>query len=52
MKYDPTKGSIVITNDGKVEKEIDPHELRIKCKCAGCIDEVDGRQILKVERVP
>ena len=52
MKYDPTKGSIVITNDGKVEKEIDPYELRIKCKCAGCIDEVDGRQILKVERVP
>ena len=52
VKYDPTKSSIVITNDGKVEKEIDPYELRIKCKCAGCIDEVDGRQILKVERVP
>jgi len=42
----------VITNDGKTEKSIDPYELRIKCKCAGCIDEVDGRQILKVEKVP
>lgn len=43
---------MLITNDGKVEKRIDPYELRIKCKCAGCIDEVDGRQILKLEKVP
>lgn len=52
VNYDPSKSSIVITNDGKVEKEIDPYELRLKCKCAGCIDEVDGRQILKVDKVP
>ena len=52
VNYDPTKTSIIVTNDGKVEKEIDPYELRIKCKCAGCIDEIDGRQILKVDRVP
>ena len=52
MNYDPTKGSIVITNDGEVQKEIDPYELRLKCKCAGCIDEIDGRQILKVDKVP
>jgi len=29
--------------DKKVVKVISPYELRIKCKCAGCIDEVDGR---------
>jgi DUF971 family protein len=52
VNYDPSKGAIIITNDGKVEKAIDPYELRIKCKCAGCIDEIDGRQILKVDRVP
>jgi DUF971 family protein len=52
VNYDPTKGSIVITNDGEVQKEIDPYELRLKCKCAGCIDEIDGRQILKVDKVP
>lgn len=52
VNYDPTKGAIIITNDGKVEKHIDPYELRVKCKCAGCIDEIDGRQILKVEKVP
>jgi len=52
VNYDPTTSRVVITNDGKTEKSIDPYELRIKCKCAGCIDEVDGRQILKVEKVP
>ena len=36
----------------KVVKTIDPYELRIKCKCAGCIDEVDGRQILQINKVP
>jgi hypothetical protein len=32
----------VIHSGGKIKK-VDPYELRIKCKCAGCIDEVDGR---------
>lgn len=32
-----------LEEDKKVVKEIAPYELRIKCKCAGCIDEVDGR---------
>jgi DUF971 family protein len=41
-----------LSNDGVSKKEIDPYELRIKCKCAACIDEVDGKQILKVEKVP
>jgi len=52
VNYDPTTTSVLITNDGKIEKSIDPYELRVKCKCAGCIDEVDGRQILKIEKVP
>ena len=25
--------------------------MRVKCKCAACIDEVDGRQILKPNTV-
>lgn len=52
VSYDPTTSRVVITSDGQTEKSIDPYELRVKCKCAGCIDEVDGRQILKVEKVP
>jgi len=52
VNYDPVKTKITLTNDGVSIKQIDPFELRIKCKCAACIDEVDGRQILKVEKVP
>ena len=43
VAYDPLQTAIVITNDGVAQKKIDPYELRLKCKCAGCIDEVDGR---------
>jgi DUF971 family protein len=52
VRYDPTQGHIILEKDGKVVKKVDPYELRIKCKCAACIDEIDGRQILKVEKVP
>ena len=52
VNYDPVKTKITLTNDGVSMKQIDPFVLRIKCKCAACIDEVDGRQILKVEKVP
>lgn len=51
-EYDPVRGKVVVSDDGKTAREIDPYQLRLKCKCAGCIDEVDGRQILKVEKVP
>ncbi|CDW89606.1 protein mrp homolog [Stylonychia lemnae] len=50
--YDPTKGSIIVNHSGDKVKHVDPYELRIKCKCAGCIDEIDGRQILKIDKVP
>ena len=55
-RYDPTQGKILLEKmiEGKpaMVKAIDPFELRTKCKCAGCIDEVDGRQILQVDKVP
>lgn len=43
---------INITQGGKLTKKVSPYELRLACKCAGCIDEIDGRQILKVDHVP
>jgi len=42
VHYDPQSSSIIVKQGDKV-KHIDPFELRIKCKCAGCIDEFDGR---------
>ena len=62
-KYDPVQGKVLIEGpaegaerDGErrmeVKKMIDPYVLRLACKCALCVDEVDGSQILKVEEVP
>lgn len=45
-------GKIVCKFSENETKLIDAYELRIKCFCAACIDEVDGRQILKPNEVP
>ena len=42
----------MVEHSGDKVKLIDPYELRVKCKCAGCIDEYSGKQILKAEQVP
>jgi DUF971 family protein len=51
-RYDPSQQSIIVENGNAKVKSIDPWELRTRCKCAGCIDEIDGRQILQVNKVP
>jgi len=43
VKFDPAVGAVIISEEGAVQKLIDPYEMRMKCKCALCIDEVDGR---------
>lgn len=45
------KGKILIKKKDNIVKEIDPYELRIKCKCAACIDEMSGRQLFKPEKI-
>ena len=52
VSFDPKESMINITQGGKLTKKVSPYELRLACKCAGCIDEVDGRKILKVDQVP
>lgn len=41
--YDPKESLIHLSRGGKVVKKVSPYDLRIACKCAGCIDEFDGR---------
>ena len=41
--YDPKESLIHVTHSGNVTKKISPYDLRLACRCAGCIDEVDGR---------
>ena len=43
VSYDPKAGKIVCKLSETETKLIDPYELRIKCLCAACVDEVDGR---------
>ena len=52
VKYDPKLGKVVCKFSETETKHIDPYELRIKCLCAACVSEVDGRQILKPNEVP
>lgn len=42
VNYDGIEGVVVIKDNDKLKK-IDPYELRMKCKCAACIDEMSGR---------
>jgi DUF971 family protein len=41
----------ILWEDG-VETVHVPRELRIRCPCAGCVDEMTGRRILRPEKVP
>ncbi|TNV79514.1 hypothetical protein FGO68_gene10079 [Halteria grandinella] len=52
VSFDPKSGLIVLNQNGQVIKKVNPYELRLACRCAGCIDEFDGRKILKTENVP
>lgn len=52
VSFDPIESVINITVGGKLTKKVSPFDLRVACKCAGCIDEIDGKQILKIEKVP
>jgi ATP-binding protein involved in chromosome partitioning len=40
----------IVWGDGEFS-EYEPRELRIRCPCAGCVDEMTGRQILRPETV-
>lgn len=52
VKYDPMSGKIACSFADGTQKLIDPFHLRMKCMCAACVDEVDGRQILQPNQVP
>ena len=50
--FDAARGGVVVTSaDGKRERVIAGAELRRQCKCAACVDELSGKQMLKPETV-
>ena len=49
--YYNTGERVVVIEEEKRRKKIDPYTLRSLCKCAGCIDELTGAKILKKESI-
>ncbi len=41
----------IVWRDGAVS-EYEPRTLRLKCPCAGCVDEMSGLRTLRPETVP
>ncbi len=48
--YNAAEKAIVIEEEDK-KKKIDPYTLRLKCKCAACIDELSGAMLIKKENI-
>lgn len=42
----------ILSRQGASLKYIDPAELRRHCRCAACVDEATGEQLLKLDDVP
>jgi len=50
VHYDKARG-IVVTQPSGEERTVSPADLRRRCRCAACVDEHTGEQILKAEDV-
>ena len=44
--------ALAISWQDGTETVLTPSELRIRCPCAACVDEMTGRRILRPESVP
>ena len=49
--YDVKEGMMILKKGEKVKK-ISPYDMRVGCKCAGCIDEMSGVKLFKPEVIP
>ncbi len=43
---------VIILEKGEQTVAVQPLHLRLKCKCAGCVDEITGEEILNKQKVP
>jgi len=51
-EHAPDGGKIICTFEDGSKKFIDPYELRVKCFCAKCVDELSGRRLLNPDEIP
>jgi len=56
VSYNPTQNKVILDYHDKKgahqQKPIDPFEMRAKCNCAGCVDEISGVRTMKKENIP
>jgi DUF971 family protein len=53
IHYSAEEGVIRIEHpDPTKSRKINPRELRLKCKCAACVDEMTGTNIIIEDRIP
>ena len=50
VSYAPGKGILLSYDDGR-QLAVNPAALRRRCRCAHCVEEFSGRQVLKPEQV-
>lgn len=43
---------IIVLHEGGRSLNIQPRDLRLKCRCAGCVDEITGDEVLDEKTVP
>jgi len=54
VSYDPERGVVMKLskdNDEVETRVLSPYELRKRCQCAACVDEISGKPILKPQSV-
>lgn len=54
VRIEPTEDGAmlrIVWRDGHVAEYI-PRMLRLRCRCAGCVDEITGEPLLDADRVP
>lgn len=53
ISYEPKDGLIHIKHpDPTKSKSINPYHLRVKCKCAACVDEFSGHSLIQERQIP
>lgn len=51
VRYETGKSMVIVRKPDGEEKKMAPKHLREKCKCAMCVDEFTGVQILKPNKI-
>jgi Mrp family chromosome partitioning ATPase/DUF971 family protein len=52
VTYSATDDAVILNLPSGARKTVPARELRLKCACAGCVDEFSGKQLFKPNQIP